>query len=103
MPIKTITKETFHTGVLEASHPLLVEFWAPWCVYCKRLAPVPDRLVAKLGDDMPIGKINVDEQPKLEKEFDISVVSTLYLFKSGKHREALFAPSSQAQWIHAEA
>ncbi|MCI1930933.1 MAG: thioredoxin [Clostridia bacterium] len=102
MSIKSITKDNFNKEVLESEKPVLVEFWAPWCVYCKRLSPVLDRLETKLGSDIPIGRVNIDEQPELEEKFDVSVVPTLYLFKNGEHGEKLVAPPSQAQienWI----
>lgn len=102
MSIKAITKDNFNKEVLDAEKPVLVEFWAPWCVYCKRLSPVLDRLSTKLGEEIPIAKINVDEQPELEEKFDVSVIPTLYLFKNGKHGEKLVAPPSQSHienWI----
>jgi thioredoxin 1 len=105
MSITTLTKENFNTEVLESQRPVLVEFWAPWCVYCRRLTPVLDRLSEKLGSEIPIGKINVDEQPELEAQFEVELIPTLYLFKNGKHGEKLVAPPSQAQvesWIEAQ-
>lgn len=105
MSIKIITKENFSTEVAEGERPVLLEFWAPWCVYCRRLSPVLDRLSEKLGDEIPVGKVNVDEQPELEDRFDVSVIPTLYLFRKGDHGEKLVAPNSQAQieeWINAQ-
>jgi thioredoxin 1 len=106
MAVKTITKDNFAQEVMESGQPVLVEFWAPWCGYCKRLSPVLDRLSAKMGDEIPIGKVNVDEQPELEERFDISILPTLYLFRNGKPGEKLVAPPSQAHiedWLKAQA
>jgi thioredoxin 1 len=105
MSIKTITKENFSTEIAQPDRPVLVEFWAPWCVYCRRLSPVLDRLSEKLGEEISIGKINVDDEPELEDRFDVSVIPTLYLFYKGSHGEKLVAPNSQAQieeWIKAQ-
>lgn len=102
MPIKTITKENFSTEVVKAQRPVLVEFWAPWCGYCRRLTPVLNRLSEKLEGEITIGEINVDEEPELEEQFGVSIIPTLYLFKNGKPGEKLVAPSSQAfieNWI----
>lgn len=102
MSVKTITKDNFTMEVANASTPVLVEFWAPWCVYCKRLTPVLDRLSDKLGAQVSVGKVNIDEQPELEQKYDVSVIPTLYLFKDGQPGEKLVAPPSQAQiesWI----
>lgn len=100
--IETITKENFKEKVLEADGPVLVELWAPWCVYCRRLSPALDRLAAKLEGEVSVGKINVDEQPELEQELDVSTIPMLYLYQQGEHGEKLVAPASQAQveeWI----
>lgn len=102
MSIKVITNDNFNAEVIEAGRPVLVEFWAPWCVYCKRLTPVLSRLSAKLGDGLSIASVNVDEQPELAERFGASVIPTLYLFQNGTHGEKLVAPSSQTQieeWI----
>ena len=105
MAVKTITKDNFTAEIAQPDRPVLVEFWAPWCVYCRRLSPVLDRLSEKLGEEISIGKINVDEEPELEDRFDVTVIPTLYLFNKGEHGEKLVAPSSQAQieeWIKAQ-
>ena len=105
MSVKTITKENFSQEVAQAAQPVLVDFWAPWCVYCKRLSPVLDRLSDKLGAQVSVAKINIDEQPELAQKFDVSVIPTLYLFQQGQPGEKLVAPPSQAQiedWIHAQ-
>lgn len=100
--IKTITKENFQAEIEAASQPVLVELWAPWCVYCRRLSPVLDRLSEKFGEQLPIGKIDVDQQPELAQRLDASTIPTLYLYQNGQHGEKLVAPASQAQvesWI----
>ena len=101
----TITKDNFEKEVLQATRPVLVEFWAPWCIYCKRLGPALDRLADKLEAELVFGKINVDDQPELEEKFAVSVIPTLYLFQNGQHGEKLVAPPSQAAvetWIRAQ-
>jgi thioredoxin 1 len=105
MPIKQLTKENFDAEVLGSSRPVLVEFFAPWCVYCKRLAPVLDRLADSLGEELGIGKVDVEEQPELEGRYHIELVPTLYVFRNGQPGEKLIAPSSQAkieEWIKSQ-
>ena len=100
--IETITKENFAEKVENAQRPVLVDLWAPWCVYCRRLSPALDRLAEKLGDQIQVGKINVDDEPELADNLDASVIPTLYLYQKGEHGEKLGAPASQAQveaWI----
>lgn len=101
MSIQKITKEEFEAKVLKASQPVIVEFSAPWCVYCRRLAPVLERMAEK-PEMPPVFLVDIDEQPELAKEYAIEVIPTLLLFKNGTHGESIVAPGSQAQvqeWI----
>jgi len=103
MSIKVITKDNFQSEVLDASKPVIVEFSATWCTHCKRLTPVLERLSKKLEGQIDIGCIDVDEQPSLQQQFDITVIPVLYLFKNGKHGKELIAPQSEADiesWIN---
>lgn len=105
MTIKTITKDNFDAEVINSQIPVIVEFWAPWCGYCRRISPVLDRLSEKLGDDIQFGKINVDEQSELEDRFSVEIIPTFLLFQSGRHGDRLIAPSSQSQiedWLQAQ-
>ena len=99
---QVITKENFAKEVEQAEKPVLVELWAPWCVYCRRLAPALDRLAEKLDGEIAVGKINIDEMPELADRLDASTIPTLYLYENGQHGDKLVAPGSQAQvesWI----
>lgn len=95
--IKTLTKENFEQEVEKSDIPMLVELWAPWCVYCRRLSPALDRLAEKLNGKAAVGKINIDEQPELAEKLDASTIPTLYIYQDGHRSEKLVAPGSQAQ------
>jgi thioredoxin 1 len=105
MEIKTITKENFSTEVEQAAGPVVVELWAPWCTYCRRLSPALDRIAEKYGDALTIGKINIDEEEALADQLEAEVIPMLYLYRNGKHGDKLVAPQSQAaveDWIEAQ-
>lgn len=83
MAIKIITRENFDTEVLQASEPVLLDFWASWCGPCRMLSPVIDALAEKMPD-VKVGKVNVDEQQELAQRFGIFSIPTLVVLKSGK-------------------
>ncbi|MPM57712.1 Thioredoxin [bioreactor metagenome] len=83
MSVLTITKENFKTEVLGSDKPVLVDFWASWCGPCKMLSPVVDEIAEETAA-VKVGKVNVDEQPELARQFDVMSIPTLVLIKDGK-------------------
>ena len=66
-------------------YPLLVvDFWAPWCGPCKMVSPVIEQLARELAGKVVFGKVNVDENPSISRQFGISSIPTLILFKKGQ-------------------
>ena len=96
MEIKHITKENFAAEVENASLPVLLDLWAPWCVYCRRLAPALDRIAEKYDGKLIVGKIDIDEQPELGEMLKADVIPTLYLYKGGKHGDKVVNTASKA-------
>jgi thioredoxin 1 len=83
MAILKITKDNFAEEVKNSSSPVLLDFYADWCGPCKMLAPV----LAEIADENPnakIGKINVDSEPEIAREFGIVSIPTLILIEGGK-------------------
>lgn len=76
--------------------PVLVDYWAPWCVYCRRIAPAYEKIAEEYGDQLVIGKVNIDEEPQLAEAEKIEVIPTLVLYRSGKVVDSSVAPDSKA-------
>ncbi len=77
---KEITRENFNS-VIETDKPILIDFWAGWCAPCRMLGPAMDELAEKYGDDIIIGKVNVDEQRELAQHFNIRGIPNIIILK----------------------
>ena len=72
----TITTNSFENDVLRADKPVLVDFWAQWCPYCRRIAPAFDKVGEQYADTLIAGKINYDEEPQLIQRFGMAPPDT---------------------------
>ena len=97
----TITTNRFENDVLHADKPVLVDFWAQWCPYCRRIAPAFDKVGEQYADTLIAGKINYDEEPQLIERFGIDTIPTLMLFKDGKALGALLHFFAQRKAVDA--
>ena len=95
MAARNINHEEFQ-NMIRADRPVLVDFWAPWCGYCRRIAPAYDRIAQQYGEDMVIAKINIDEEPRLAQAERIEVIPTLVLYRNGEAIGSIVAPESKA-------
>lgn len=91
-----INKEHFD-NLLLGSKPVLVDFWAPWCSYCRRIGPAYDALAEKYGERVEIVKLNIDEEPAFAQAEGIEVIPTLVLYSGGKAVDSIVAPESKAR------
>ena len=80
----TLTKGNFEDEVLKSEIPVLVDFWASWCGPCKMLAPTVAQIAEEYSGKIKVGKVNVDEEESLSREYAIVSIPTVILFKNGK-------------------
>ena len=90
-----MNKELFEQHV-NGDKPVLVDFWAPWCVYCRRIAPALEKLAAE-RNDVIVAKVNIDDEPQLANMERIEVIPTLVLYKNGMSLGSIVAPESKAR------
>ena len=101
-----VTDATFETDVVNATKPVIVDFWAEWCGPCKQIAPALEELAAEFGDAVTIAKVNIDENPETPGKFGVRGIPTLMVFKDGelKSTKVGAAPKSALEaWIKQEA
>ncbi len=82
--VKPATVANFHQLVLTGRTPVVVDFWAPWCVWCKKLAPIYAEVSGQMKDEMTFVTVNVDEERDLAEKYGISSLPTLKFFCDGR-------------------
>ena len=92
----TIHKDNFESEVLGSAVPVVADFWAPWCGYCRRLAPVLERLEKEYGDKVKFVKIDTDDNASLADEYSVDTIPTLIAFGGGEAIGSIVNPTSQA-------
>lgn len=89
--------EKRYLEALEGEKPVLVEFQAPWCVYCRRIGPALQKLAQQSRERLVVGQVNIDDHPALAAREQIEVVPTLVLYHRGEALGSIVAPESRAR------
>ena len=92
-----LTDNNFSAEVLNASQPVLVDFWATWCGPCRMIAPIVQELSSEYEGRAKVGKLDVDAAQKTAAEFGIRSIPTLLIFKEGKVADQIIGAVPKGQ------
>ena len=92
-----MNEKLYKDHVLEGDKPVLVEFWAPWCVYCRRIVPAMKKVAEQREEEIIVAQVNIDEEPALARREQIEVIPTLVLYHKGEALGSIVAPESKAR------
>ena len=83
MSVLTLGNENFKEEVLNSEKQVLVDFYADWCGPCKMMSPIIDEIAEELGENVKVGKINVDNNQELAIQYDVMSIPTIMIFNKG--------------------
>ena len=96
MAVVNMNNQLFKENIENSGKPVMVEFWAPWCVYCRRIAPAMTKIHQQYSDILDVAQLNIDDHPVLARQEQIEVIPTLVLYRDGKAVSSIVAPESKA-------
>jgi thioredoxin 1 len=82
--VKDVTDQDFESQVVGAGTPVLVDFWAEWCVPCHMVSPVVEEIGNERGEKLKVAKLNIDENPQATRTYGVMSIPSLILFKDGQ-------------------
>lgn len=93
--VLNLTDANFDQEVIDASTPVLVDFWATWCGPCKMIAPIIDEIANEKVGAVKVSKVDVDQNPATAARYGIRAIPTILLFKGGEVKEQIVGMTSK--------
>ncbi len=95
MSVLIVDKSNFDEQVLQSETPVMVDFWATWCVPCRMIAPIVERIAEKYVGKIKVAKLDVDSNPELAIRYQVMSIPTLLFFKNGQIVERIIGAVSE--------
>ena len=96
---KDVTDATFSSDVLQASRPVLVDFWAEWCAPCRKIEPLLKEIAGEMGDRIEIVRLNIDDNPQTAMNYRVMTVPTLTIFRGGEPVPSVAGAKSKSDLV----
>jgi thioredoxin 1 len=94
----TLTDQNFSEEVLKSDIPVLVDFWAAWCMPCRMVGPTIEELAAEYEGKVKVGKMNVDENGQTPGNFGVMSLPTVFIFKNGQPVKTIVGAQSKENY-----
>lgn len=96
--VHTFTDANFEEEVLKSDKPVLIDFWAEWCMPCRMLSPVIEKLAEKYGDQVKVGKVDTDANRDTAVKYGIQSIPTVILIKDGEAAKTLIGMQPESAY-----
>lgn len=99
--ITHVTDQNFEQEVLKSAHPVLIDFWAPWCAPCRAIAPVIDELAGAYAGKLKVVKMNIDDNPETPARYGVRGIPNLLIIRSGQVKDQIIGAVPKGHLVRA--
>lgn len=98
--VSEFTDANFEAEVVKSNLPVLVDFWAEWCMPCRMLAPTIDELAREFAGKVKVGKVDTDSNRDVSMQYGISAIPTIILFQNGQVKRKFVGVTPKQEFVN---